>query len=43
MEDLIEKYIVDEENKNRIKIISGGADRNSTIMNIVEDIEKIIF
>ena len=40
MEDLIEKYIVDEENKNRIKIISGGADRNSTIMNIVEDIEK---
>lgn len=40
MEDLIEKYIVEEENKNRIKIISGGADRNSTIMNIVEDIEK---
>ena len=40
MEDLIEKYIVDEENKNRIKIISGGADRNSTIMNIVGDIEK---
>lgn len=40
MEDLIEKYIVYEENKNRIKIISGGADRNSTIMNIVEDIEK---
>lgn len=40
MEDLVEKYIVDEENKNRIKIISGGRDRNSTIMNIVEDIEK---
>ena len=40
MEDLIEKWIVDEENKKRIKIISGGADRNSTIMNIVEDIEK---
>lgn len=40
MEDLIENYIVDEENKNRIKIISGGTDRNSTIMNIVEDIEK---
>lgn len=40
MEDLIEKYIVDEDNKNRIKIISGGSDRNSTIMNIVEDIEK---
>ena len=40
MEDLIEKYIADEENKKRIKIISGGADRNSTIMNIVEDIEK---
>lgn len=40
MEDLIEKYIVDEENQKRIKIISGGADRNSTIMNIVENIEK---
>lgn len=40
MEDLIEKYIVDEENKKRVKIISGGVDRNSTIMNIVEDIEK---
>lgn len=40
MEDLIEKYIVDGENKKRIKIISGGVDRNSTIMNIVEDIEK---
>lgn len=40
MEDLIENYIVDEENKKRIKIISGGTDRNSTIMNIVEDIEK---
>lgn len=40
MEDLIEKHIVDEENKKRIKIISGGTDRNSTIMNIVEDIEK---
>lgn len=40
MEDLIEKYIVDEENKKRIKIISGGVDRNSTIINIVEDIEK---
>lgn len=39
-EDLIEKYIVDEENKKRIKIISGGTDRNSTIMNIVEDIEE---
>lgn len=40
MEDLIERYIVDEENKKRIKVISGGTDRNSTIMNIVEDIEK---
>lgn len=40
MEDLIEKYIADEENKKRIKIISGGTDRNSTIMNIVEDIEE---
>lgn len=40
MEDLIEKYIIDSENKTRVKIISGGEDRNSTIMNIVEDIEK---
>lgn len=40
MEDLIEKYIADEENKKRIKIISGGIDRNSTIMNIMEDIEE---
>lgn len=40
MEDLIERYIVDEENKKRIKVINGGTDRNSTIMNIVEDIEK---
>lgn len=40
MEDLIEEYITDRENKTRVKIISGGSDRNSTIMNIVEDIEK---
>lgn len=40
MEDLIEKYIVDRENRNRIKVVGGGRDRNSTIMNIVEDIEK---
>lgn len=40
MEDLIEKYIIDEENKKKIRVISGGSDRNSTIMNIVEDIEK---
>lgn len=40
MGDLIEKYIVDEENKNKIKVINGGVDRNSTIMNIVENIEK---
>ena len=40
MEDLIQKHIIDSENKTRVKIISGGEDRNSTIMNIVEDIEK---
>lgn len=40
MEDLIEKYIIDSENKTKVKVISGGEDRNSTIMNIVEDIEK---
>ena len=40
MEDLIDKYVVDETNKNRIKIIVGGVDRNSTIMNIIDDIEK---
>ena len=40
MEDLINKYIFDEENKKRIVLVSGGKDRNETIMNIVIDIEN---
>ncbi|MDQ9753422.1 2-C-methyl-D-erythritol 4-phosphate cytidylyltransferase, partial [Acinetobacter baumannii] len=39
-EDLINKYIFDEDNKKRIVLISGGKDRNETIMNIVNDIEN---
>ena len=37
MEDLIKKYILSEENKKRIMIVSGGKDRNETIMNIIQD------
>lgn len=37
MNDLVEKYI--PVNKEKIKIVSGGTDRNSTIFNIVADIE----
>ena len=37
-EELIEKYI--ETRKNKIRIIEGGEDRNGTIMNIINDIEK---
>lgn len=40
MEDLINKYIFDEDNKKRIVLVSGGKDRNETIMNIVNDIEN---
>lgn len=35
--ELLEKYIG---NKEKIKVIEGGQDRNGTIMNIVTDIEK---
>lgn len=38
MEDLIEKYI--KIKKNSIRVVPGGADRNSTIMNIISAIEK---
>ena len=40
MEDLIKKYILSEENKKRVIIISGGKDRNETIMNIIQGIES---
>lgn len=38
MEDLIHKYI--KEKREIIHVVSGGKDRNSTIMNIVSEIEK---
>lgn len=38
MQDLIDKYIVMR--KECVHIVSGGTDRNSTIMNIVKEIEK---
>ncbi|MGO5442948.1 IspD/TarI family cytidylyltransferase [Faecalimonas sp. LCP19S3_D12] len=38
MEDLINKYI--SIRKEKVRIICGGGDRNSTIMNIVDHIEK---
>ena len=38
MEDLIDKYI--KMKKDRIHVVAGGSDRNSTIMNIVAAIEK---
>lgn len=37
MQDLIEKHI---EDKSRLHVVEGGDDRNSTIFNIVEAIEK---
>lgn len=40
MEDLINKYILSKENKKKIILVSGGKDRNETIMNIVNDIEN---
>ena len=36
-EDLIKKYIV---SNKRIKLVPGGSDRNGTIFNIVDEIEK---
>ena len=40
MQDLINKYILSEENKKRIILVSGGTDRNETIMNIIKGIEE---
>lgn len=40
MQDLINKYILSEENKKRIILVPGGTDRNETIMNIIKGIEK---
>lgn len=39
-QDLINKYILSEENKKRILLVSGGTDRNETIMNIIKGIEE---
>lgn len=38
MEDLIRKYIV--KTTTKIEIVPGGKDRNSTIFNIIDEIEK---
>ena len=38
MEELAEKYL--KTGLHRIRIVEGGADRNSTIMNIVDAVEK---
>lgn len=38
MEDLVEKYVPDQ--KERIVLVPGGGDRNSTIMNIADRIES---
>ncbi len=38
MEDLVEKYI--KVRKECVRIVAGGTDRNSTIMNIVQEIEN---
>lgn len=40
MQDLINKYILSEENKKRILLVPGGTDRNETIMNIIKGIEE---
>lgn len=40
MQDLINKYILDAEDKERIILVSGGNDRNETIMNIINSIEN---
>ena len=39
MNDLIKKYIGDEAS-SRVHIVAGGTDRNSTIFNIIADIEE---
>lgn len=39
MEDIIKKYINSDLLK-KIQIVAGGEDRNGTIMNIIDDIEK---
>lgn len=38
MNDLINKYAI--ACKNKIKVVSGGKDRNSTILNIIYEVEK---
>lgn len=38
MNDLIEKYITD---RDKITVVPGGSDRNSTLFNVVSEIERI--
>lgn len=38
MEDLLEKYV--KTNREKVHVVVGGADRNSTIMNIIDAIEN---
>lgn len=39
MNDLADKFIKGE-SRQKVKIVAGGADRNGTILNIIDDIEK---
>lgn len=39
MEDLVEKYIC--LHREKVHVVAGGTDRNSTIMNIVDAIERV--
>lgn len=38
MNDLIDKYIT---NKDKITVVPGGGDRNSTLFNVIDEIERI--
>lgn len=41
MNDLIDKYIDDEEAKEKITVVPGGGDRNATLFNVVDEIERL--
>lgn len=41
MNDLIDKYIDDKEAKDKITVVPGGSDRNATLFNVVNEIERI--
>lgn len=38
MNDIADKYVKSQ--RDRVKIVAGGSDRNGTILNIIDDIEK---